>query len=300
LLRPLARPLRRLHLPAKEMHRARGDAVVLVYHRVAELDHDPWRLAVSSIRFAEHLAVIARQFRPLSLDELARALEARSVPRRTVVVTFDDGYRDNLHAAKPLLEQYELPATIFVVSAYVGSTRDFWWDELEELRRRTRLAELDDRRAVWARLRELPHAQRRAELDTWWDQVGLQPPAAISVSTDEEIVALAGGELITIGAHTATHPRLPGLVPEAQLHEIRSSKARLEELLGRPVDSFSYPHGEYDRTTVACLREAGFRRACASGERAVTARTRVLEIPRLQAPDVSGDELGGFLEAHLR
>ena len=48
-------------------------------------------------------------------------------------MTFDDGYRDNVHVAKPLLERFEIPATVFVVSAYVDSDRDFWWDELAEL-----------------------------------------------------------------------------------------------------------------------------------------------------------------------
>ena len=137
-------------------------------------------------------------------------------------------------------------------------------------------------------------------LDAWWEQYGLKPPSATSVSTAEEIVALAEGGLVEIGAHTATHPRLPGLEREAQLEEIRSSKQRLEQLLERSIESFSYPHGEYDRTTVDCVREAGFARACASGERAVTSRARVFEIPRIQAPDVSGEELARILESRLR
>src|SRR4029453_8146560 len=83
---------------------ARG--VILMYHRIAAADRDPWNLCVSPERFDEHLAVLARALRPLSMAQLVQALQERRLPRRAVVVTLDDGYADNLHAAKPLLERH--------------------------------------------------------------------------------------------------------------------------------------------------------------------------------------------------
>ena len=102
---------------------------------------------------------------------------------------------------------------------------------------------------------------------------------------------LAAGALVEIGAHTSTHPPLPSLARHAQRAEIRSSKQRLEAVLGRPVVSFSYPHGEYRRRTVACVREAGFRLACVGGQRAVMPRSSVFELPRIQVENVAGDLL---------
>jgi peptidoglycan/xylan/chitin deacetylase (PgdA/CDA1 family) len=278
-----------------------GVAVILIYHRVADVEsaNDPWHLAVSPAHFAEHLATIRERFRPLTLTELEHGLAGRSVPRGSVVVTFDDGYRDNLHVAKPLLGQHGVPATVFVLTGYLGAGRDFWWDECEALLRTANLPELADPRLAWRRLRELPHGERLDQLDRLWEHAGLERPPASLVSSAEEIVELAEGELIEIGGHTATHPRLPGLPPAAQLEEIRSSKTALENLLSQPVLSFSYPHGQYDRTTVDGVRKAGFRRACASGERAVPRRARLLELPRLEAPNVGGEELGRLLDERL-
>ena len=61
------------------------------------------------------------------------ALQARKRSPRSTVITFDDGYADNLHNAKPLLERYDIPATVFVVTEYIDQGREFWWDELERL-----------------------------------------------------------------------------------------------------------------------------------------------------------------------
>src|SRR5262249_37218676 len=80
-----------------------------------------------------HLEVLRKHSRPMRLQQLVRALRDRSLSRRTVVVTFDDGYADNLYNAKPLLERHDIPATVFVTTGYVGRVREFWWDELERL-----------------------------------------------------------------------------------------------------------------------------------------------------------------------
>ena len=108
-------------------------ALILLYHRVAEADSDPWGLAVSPAHFEEHLQVLERLGRMLSLKELAAALRNRTLPRRAVVITFDDGYADNLFNAKPLLEKYDAPATVFIATGYIGQSREFWWDELDTL-----------------------------------------------------------------------------------------------------------------------------------------------------------------------
>ena len=106
---------------------------MLMYHRVASLESDRWGLAVQPERFAGHMQLLRERFNPISLPDLLAALRGGGVPRRSVAVTFDDGYRDNLTVAKPLLERYGVPGTVFVVSGYVGSKRDFWWDELDRL-----------------------------------------------------------------------------------------------------------------------------------------------------------------------
>lgn len=113
--------------------RLASKAVILMYHRVAEVDLDPWGLCVTPQHFAEHLEVLQKYAHPISLQQLTQAHRTGKIPHRAVVVTFDDGYADNLHNAKPLLERYNIPATVFITTGHIGSQREFWWDELERV-----------------------------------------------------------------------------------------------------------------------------------------------------------------------
>ncbi|MGL4881521.1 MAG: polysaccharide deacetylase family protein, partial [Waterburya sp.] len=114
-------------------------SLILMYHRVAEEDIDPWSLRVTPERFAEHLKVLQQHTQPLSLKELAQAhqegniRDRKAYPKgnRAVAITFDDGYANNLHQAKPLLEKYQIPATVFIATGYSEQPKEFWWDELE-------------------------------------------------------------------------------------------------------------------------------------------------------------------------
>jgi peptidoglycan/xylan/chitin deacetylase (PgdA/CDA1 family) len=106
-------------------------ALILGYHRIADAPDDPLGLCVSSRHFAEQLEVLRKYTNPISLRELIRALVEGTLPKRAVVVTFDDGYADNLYAARPLLEQHHVPATVFVATGNLG--REFWWDELANI-----------------------------------------------------------------------------------------------------------------------------------------------------------------------
>ncbi len=120
---------RRFRRPANP----RGQGLILLYHRVADLPRDPQLMAVSPGRFREHLEMIRRHGQPMSLAAMTAAAAAGSLPPRAVAVTFDDGYSDNLRDARPLLEAFDVPATVFVTAGQVGSDREFWWDELERL-----------------------------------------------------------------------------------------------------------------------------------------------------------------------
>jgi peptidoglycan/xylan/chitin deacetylase (PgdA/CDA1 family) len=110
-----------------------ASAVILTYHRVIELDSDPQLLAVSPTHFAEHLEVLRKQAHPLRLAEVRGWLANGHAPARGAVVTFDDGYADNLIHAKRLFEAHDVPATVFITAGHLGSRQEFWWDELDRL-----------------------------------------------------------------------------------------------------------------------------------------------------------------------
>src|SRR3712207_6612027 len=117
----------------RDRSRPEQRSLILLYHRVAELNSDPWSLAVTPSHFAEHLKILRQQACPIRLQQLSQALSDGKLPDRSVVVTFDDGYADNLYNAKPLLERYGIPATVFLTTGYIGAEHGFWWDELGRL-----------------------------------------------------------------------------------------------------------------------------------------------------------------------
>jgi peptidoglycan/xylan/chitin deacetylase (PgdA/CDA1 family) len=116
-------------------HRNRSGqrVVILLYHRVAELCSDPGAISVTPQHFAEHLKVLLEYARPIRLQALSAALSNGYAGDRHVVVAFDDGYSDNLYNAKPILERYNVPATVFVTTGHLGHNREFWWDTLDRL-----------------------------------------------------------------------------------------------------------------------------------------------------------------------
>jgi peptidoglycan/xylan/chitin deacetylase (PgdA/CDA1 family) len=119
-------------LPAARDRLVHGP-IILAYHRVTRLETDPQLLSVSPDHFREQLAWLKTHVRLLSLANLTTALRSGKVPDAGVVLTFDDGYADNLHEAKPLLVQYEVPATVFIATGSIGNPHEFWWDEIERM-----------------------------------------------------------------------------------------------------------------------------------------------------------------------
>lgn len=106
-------------------------ALILLYHRVIDLPTDPYVLCVSPRHFAEHLEVLRKSARTLGLVDLDLARREGRLPRRAVAVTIDDGYADSQTLIHPMLEHYDVPATVFVASGHVGTQREFWWDAIE-------------------------------------------------------------------------------------------------------------------------------------------------------------------------
>ena len=121
--------------------------------------------------------------------------------------------------------------------------------------------------------------------------------------TADELRELADGGLVSIGAHTVSHPQLARRPLHEQRREIRDCKEALEAIVGRPVSSFSYPFGgtgDFDNTSVALARHAGYRVACANVAGAVTGRSDVYRLPRFLVRDWDGAEFARRLRRMFR
>lgn len=104
-----------------------------MYHRVANTAGDPWQLTVNPDNFEGQLAMLKQNFNIISVSELQLRLENKNLLENCICLTFDDAYEDNFLNATPLLEKYNCPATFFIPTNFINSTKTFWWDELEEI-----------------------------------------------------------------------------------------------------------------------------------------------------------------------
>lgn len=276
--------------------------LVLVYHRVVPEDRsDPLRRRLSSADFDQQLTWLRKLAPVVSLDTLTDQLQTGSLPRRQVVITFDDGYRDNRYVAAPILQSHGLPATFYLTAGWIGTGRRWWWDEVE-----ARLLASVHRagRGVCVKREELSRSiheicsQLRplhpAERDRRLQEIGVEPPPAhpmdLAMSWEEAREMARMG--YTLGAHSMHHPALSALDEETARIEMLESRRVLEDRLGQPVTHFAYPYDEVmrrRRQVPAFLeriaREAGFQTAGTVVADTVTRWTNPLAMPRLVIGD---------------
>jgi peptidoglycan/xylan/chitin deacetylase (PgdA/CDA1 family) len=260
--------------------RDRGQAdqlAVLTYHRVAEPDDTlyPGLISATPSDFAKQVAWLARHYRVVSMaDVVARRDGGDALPPRSVLLTFDDGYADFGSNAWPVLKAHAMPATLFVPTAYPGDpTRSFWWDRLHRALVQapsevvaTPAGELDLRtpedRARAARglrnaMKHLPHDEAMARVDALVDALGGDTAAGCVLSWDA--LRTLGGDGLSIGVHTRTHPLLDRIPIERLDGEIAGARDDVERELGRPVTTIAYPNGNHAAAVLDAVAGAGLR-----------------------------------------
>ena len=253
-------------------HFLAGMGAILMLHRVRPALSDPFQpsrgLEITPEFLEETIAAIrAADIDIISMDEACRRIREDDRSRRFVVLTFDDGYRDNLEYAWPILKRHGAPWTLFLPSAFADGRGELWWVVIEEAIARNRsiavtlggearvfdCADTQGKRAAFTTV----YAYLRAQ-DTW--DASMAPVRELATTYDidmakqcremcmgwDEIALLAADPLVTIGGHTMTHPILSKL-PEVQVHaEMAGGVRRIEEKLGIRPTHFSYPVGTPD------------------------------------------------------
>jgi len=256
--------------------------LILLYHRIAELDRDPYGIAVRPERFAQQCAILRSRY------EVVPLAQADGM-RKQVVITFDDGYVDNSGDACRILVNAGLPATFFITAGRVGERTEVWWDRLEHLLLGSKLAAdhvevtIDGNR-FYGDIRSAD-ARARTHLALYWRLRRLRPSVIHSILRQiefqmrvqpvdrethrwvnaEELRAVSETSGLVVGAHTLTHPLLAALSADEQREEIQGTRDCLERMIGRSVSLFSYPYGgreAFDAVTTRLVREAGYTLAC--------------------------------------
>ena len=283
-------------------------AVILLYHRVLpEADlAGTWsspHIVVSVSDFSRQMEQVARQAHPLGLGELlARHRAGEALPPRSVVVTFDDGWRDNFLYAAPVLRRQGIPATIFLATDLIGTEAVFWQERLRFLLARPALVRLAARERSALGLPEGPveaegliaGCKVRGGLAGPELVEGLEaalgrpefPRAAHAMLSWDEVRAMAAGGL-DFGGHGASHAILTRLAPEAALAECRVSRAAIARELGHAPQALAYPNGDWNPAVAALARQAGYAMALAIGHGRNRSATDLFGLARINVGSAS-------------
>jgi peptidoglycan/xylan/chitin deacetylase (PgdA/CDA1 family) len=274
--------------------RLKGDKfespVVLCYHSLrssgrASNDVCFRGLHVAVQEFESHCRLIKDTCHPINLDQWKASLNGgQPLPPRPILMTFDDGYRTFLTLAQPILQEYGIPAVLFVCSEPVEKQELLWYDAAARSFGEAKVESLAD----------LPYGE--------WHETCTKLPKSIANHdphaplTVQEIKALAAMPGIEIGGHTVSHARLAKASRNEQFQEVLRNKRSLEEWIGRTVRSFAYPNGlpgkDYNSDSVSVVKEAGYELAFTTAQGYANAEQQ-LEIPRfVMLSGLSRAELG--------
>ena len=257
----------------------KSQVAILIYHSICP-KKDNWILGpLSPESFETQMKYFTQNYEILSLDKLVQyANSGKSFPKKAVVITFDDGYKDNYLYAYPILKKYKIPATIFLTTGYIGGSELFWWDKvayviesdtsiknlnLKDLGSYPLQSELDRTRAklkICERLTKLSNDNKNSIIENLLDIFQVEIPHDLSkkiILSWKEVKEMdkAG---ITFGAHSVNHPILINMPLEQTKNEIVQSKQDIEEKLGKEVTAFSYPNGNYNAEIVELIKKNGF------------------------------------------
>jgi peptidoglycan/xylan/chitin deacetylase (PgdA/CDA1 family) len=253
---------------------------ILLYHRVND-DNDPFFPGVLTADFRRQMQYIAENYYVCSLGEAIERMATNTVPDRAIVVTFDDGYRDNFTNAFPILRRLRIPATIFLATDAIESENPLWHDLVFSAFRTTRLSflkDFPDTGSVYSiqNLREKLSTQHHI-LKYLWSLPDDDRALAVNrlrrglavcnykdqnlmLSWDEVRAMYQSG--ISFGSHTCTHPILSKLSVDRMRREIVDSKRAIEAKLQCNVQAFAYPVGrsqDFDERTKSLLKDIDFR-----------------------------------------
>jgi peptidoglycan/xylan/chitin deacetylase (PgdA/CDA1 family) len=265
----------------------RNKALILMYHRFTNGD-DGDGLSTSARSFNEQLEYLKAHYTLVPLTKIAEYIRSGvSLPPGLAAITIDDGFRDAYEVAFPLLRRHNAPATLFVITDFLDRKCWMWTDKMRYLTARAEAKEFEatiDGRTLkfelegsWSRLdaatraneilKKMPDEEKEEAIARLASTLRLSlpdlPPEEFAPVTWEQAREMdkAGVE---IASHTLSHPILTNVNDERLGRELRQSRSRLEEMLGREVRTFCYPNGNHDKRVLGETERAGYNCAVAT------------------------------------
>lgn len=263
--------------------------VILMYHSVPDAASRQWvdpDNAMPLEGFEWQMEFLHRHRRVISLDELITSIEAgRELAVGTVVLTFDDGYRDNLTVVAPILQRYQFPAVLYLPTEYINRGRTQFIDELYAIFSSRTVETRREYEAIVAELIDADMEGRERILAELAEE--LRPtarPPRLTMNWDEVRELVRRYPNFAIGAHTAEHVDLRAR-PEHAKEQIARCVADIERELGFRPAHFSFPYGRHAELSRRAVRECGLKSAVVAGEDyLIGVRSNRFELARVAAP----------------
>jgi peptidoglycan/xylan/chitin deacetylase (PgdA/CDA1 family) len=257
--------------------------IILAYHRVidynpaSEFPTDEELVSATPQAFEEQVAWLSNNFKVTTFSRLSK----EQVEPNSLIITFDDGYRDNYLHAYPILKKYGIPATIFLSTGYIGTTEMYWWDKLNFILKKTSVPrfsiKLDsyknnfylqnqhDRKSIYNQLvttaKAIPNAERIELLEQVCEQLQVPLPSEPMALNWDEVREMANNG-IEMGGHTVTHPILSQTPQDTLRHEIEECRSTIIRETGQQVTAFSYPVGgnlHFNKQSEDIVQKAGYQ-----------------------------------------
>ncbi len=287
----------------RKMTEQRG-ALIIMYHSVVDEKNAAYidrSYSVTVEQFDVQLQYLKSHANVISLSEMVECVYGGGrLPERAVVLTFDDGYLNNLTHAAPLLEKYDLPAMIYLCTGYVDRQQSQWDDVLysmlqfrsvQQLQWRGTDYDLSDAKTLSSAFGMVAGALITAtmsERDQILDDIKaqLQPECEfpqLTMSWDDVRSLASQYPQIELGLHTADHLDMTRLTPAQLEAEVTKSQETFSRELGREAEHYSYPYGRHTENVAEQLRGMGFKSAVITQPTAlVTAKTNPFMMPRYE------------------
>ena len=229
---------------------------IINYHRISnENIDDP--LSVSIKTFENQIKLLNKEFSIVSLDKI---IEKKSNNKKYLAITFDDGYKDNLFNAIPILEKYNAPATIYVTTRFLEGKCEMWWYELKKFlgERDTISFEFNNKHYLFnletdslknKSFEKISFLFKKLKYDdqNYLLQVITNNKNRIQYRNEmlnaDDLMKIKDKTIITLGAHTHNHISLAHFDKNECLNEIKTSKNKIENIINQKVNHFAYPYG---------------------------------------------------------
>ena len=236
--------------------------VILMYHRVADSKKEELfdcnMISSSKKNFEEQVRHLSSFFNVISFNDLLSYWRnEQHIPKKSVIITFDDGYKDNYSCAYPILKKYRLPATIFLATGHIGNNKLFWWDKIAYVVKKSKIKEfklkgfgacslMDRNKAIKSLQRyakKLEETQKVKFIDQLQKMTKVRTPNAKNLFLSWSNVREMSKNGIYFGAHSVSHPILTRISLKQAKHEIINSKEKIERETANQVKVFAYPNG---------------------------------------------------------